>query len=282
MDVAYRLAVNETCPILAFSFGTHDGGMTNDCASLKLAALPFATVAHYSMSPSHQTASDNLARLHAACQHLHNLGPRWQALMAHIGPCSHQTHPHREPYEALIRAVAYQQLTTRAGDAMIRRLLAAYSVDGETFPSAQQIALSDSAQLRQCGFSTRKADTLLAIAQGALTGQVPDREQALAMDDDALLEKLCALKGIGRWTVEMFLIYSLERMDIMPLDDLGIRLGLSYLHGKTRIPSRRELAQLSAPCQPYSTIAAWYLWRSPMMPDYADFKQALKTAKHNG
>lgn len=217
--------------------------------------------------------------VHQACCHLRTLGARWQTLLDHIGECQHQTHPQREPYEALMRAVAYQQLTTRAGDAMIRRLLATFSPDGQTFPSAQQIAVSEKDALRQCGFSTRKAETLHAIAHGALHGLVPTREQALTMDDDTLIERLCTLKGIGRWTVEMYLIYGLERMDIMPLDDLGIRLGLCYLHQCDAIPSRRELAELSLPCQPFSTVAAWYLWRSPMMPDYADFKSRLRTRK---
>lgn len=217
-----------------------------------------------------------------ACEHLRTLGPRWQALLDHIGECQHQTHPHREPYEALMRAVAYQQLTTRAGDAMIRRLLEAFSPDGQAFPSAERIAASEKDALRQCGFSTRKAETLHAIAHGARDGLVPAREQALTMDDDTLIERLSTLKGIGRWTVEMYLIYGLERMDIMPLDDLGIRLGLCYLYQRDAIPSRRELAELSLPCQPFRTVAAWYLWRSPMMPDYADFKSRLKTSNRKG
>lgn len=161
---------------------------------------------------------------------------------------------------------------------MIRRLLEAFSPDGQTFPCAVQIAASEIDALRQCGFSTRKAETLHLIAQGAHDGVVPTREQALAMDDDTLIERLSTSKGIGRWTFEMYLIYGLERMDIMPLDDLGIRLGLCYLHQCAAIPSRRTLAELSLPCQPFRTVAAWYLWRSPMMPDYADVKSRLKTS----
>lgn len=228
-----------------------------------------------SPSPTFVMTSDTLRQ---GCDHLRALSPRWRALIAHIGECQHQTHPQREPYEALMRAVAYQQLTTRAGDAMIRRLLEAYSPDGQTFPTAQQIAKSEQATLRQCGFSARKVETLQAIANGVLQGEVPSREQALSMTDENLIETLCRLKGIGRWTVEMYLIYGLERINIMPLDDLGIRQGLCYLHERESYPPRRELAALSAPCHPYSTIAAWYLWRSPMMPDYAEFKARFNKA----
>lgn len=228
-----------------------------------------------SLPPARVITADTL-RL--ACDHLSALSPRWRALIAHIGECRHETHPQREPYEALMRAVAYQQLTTRAGDAMIRRLLETYSPDGEAFPSARQIAASDTEALRRCGFSARKVETLHAIANGALHGEVPDREQALGMEDEQLIETLCRLKGIGRWTVEMYLIYGLERINIMPLDDLGIRQGLCYLHERATFPPRRELAALSAPCHPYSTVAAWYLWRSPMMPDYAAFKARFNKA----
>ncbi|MGL9734844.1 MAG: hypothetical protein ACR5LF_01180 [Symbiopectobacterium sp.] len=139
--------------------------------------------------------------MHLACEHLRTLGPRWQALLDHIGECQHQTHPHREPYEALMRAVAYQQLTTRAGDAMILLLLDDFSPGGQVFPSAEQIAASEKDALRQCGFSTRKVETLHLIAQGGRDGLVPTREQALTMGDDTFIERLSTLKGIERWMI---------------------------------------------------------------------------------
>ncbi|MCL2896342.1 DNA-3-methyladenine glycosylase family protein [Brenneria tiliae] len=207
-----------------------------------------------------------------AREHLGAINDRWADLIAQIGDCRHQTSPHREPYEALIRAVAYQQLTARAGDAMIARLLRLHQGAEQAFPSAAQIAGCSSETLRQCGFSARKAETLRAIAQGALSGTVPTLEQALTMDDETLIERLCALKGIGRWTVEMFLIYSLERADVMPLDDLGIKQGMRYVYRLRETPTRRALHELSHSCRPYRTVASWYLWRAPSLPAYQEFK----------
>ncbi|MEE3650554.1 MULTISPECIES: DNA-3-methyladenine glycosylase family protein [unclassified Brenneria] len=226
------------------------------------------------MTPDRQQHVDRLAR-----EHLCAINDRWTDLISQIGDCHHQTAPHREPYEALIRAVAYQQLTTRAGDAMVAKLLRVHDQTGQTFPSAEQIAACSSETLRQCGFSARKAETLRAIAQGALSGLVPSLEQATAMDDEALIEQLCSLKGIGRWTVEMFLIYSLERTDIMPLDDLGIKQGLSYVYGLPETPSRHTLHELSRRCQPYRTIASWYLWRVPSLPAYQAFKMTRRRSR---
>ncbi|MFC3394519.1 DNA-3-methyladenine glycosylase family protein [Brenneria rubrifaciens] len=212
---------------------------------------------------------------HQARSHLSAINDRWAGLIAQVGDCRLQTAPHREPYEALIRAVAYQQLTSKAGDAMVAKLLRAHA---DTFPSAAQMALCSTDTLRQCGFSARKAETLLAIAQGALSGWVPSLQQAAAMDDETLIERLCSLKGIGRWTVEMFLIYSLERTDIMPLDDLGIRQGLRYIYNLPTMPTRSLLRELSEPCRPYRTVASWYLWRALELPDFQAFKLTIRPA----
>ncbi|RKO82436.1 DNA-3-methyladenine glycosylase [Pectobacterium parmentieri] len=201
--------------------------------------------------------------------HLSAINTRWASVIEQIGDCRHQTAPHREPYEALMRAVAYQQLTTRAGDAMVAKLL---RVHDDVFPSPEQMLACSTDTLRQCGFSARKVDTLHGIAQGALSGLVPSLEQAAERDDDTLIQQLTSLKGIGRWTVEMFLIYSLERTDIMPLDDLGIRQGLRYVYDLPDMPKPRDLQAFSLQCQPYRTVASWYLWRSLELPAYQRFK----------
>ncbi|QTF09762.1 DNA-3-methyladenine glycosylase 2 family protein [Brenneria izadpanahii] len=214
-----------------------------------------------------------------AKEHLCAINGRWAHLISHIGDCRHQTAPHREPYEALIRAVAHQQLTARAGDAMVAKLLRIHDAAGKTFPSAEQIAACSAETLKQCGFSARKAETLLAIAQGALSGRVPTLKQAMVMDDETLIEQLSSLKGIGRWTVEIFLIYSLERSDIMPLDDLGIKQGLRYVYDLQTMPNRQTLRELSHACQPYRTIASWYLWRTPALPEYQQFKGMLRPTR---
>ncbi|AJO78167.1 DNA-3-methyladenine glycosylase [Pseudomonas sp. MRSN 12121] len=185
----------------------------------------------------------------------------WARHVAAVGPCLHQAKPTREPYEALVRAIAYQQLHARAGDAILGRFLGLYG--SGAFPSPAQILASDIEQLRACGFSASKIVTLRGIAEATLSGVVPDYATALAMDDEALIERLTRLRGIGRWTVEMLLIYSLERLDILPADDFGVREGYRRLKGLAQQPTRKQMIEIGQAWRPYRTVAAWYLWRVP-------------------
>ncbi|MCE1242987.1 DNA-3-methyladenine glycosylase 2 family protein [Oryzomicrobium sp.] len=206
-------------------------------------------------------APENPAPYRDASAHLAGVDADWAWLVATVGPCTHAPKPAREPYEALIRAVAYQQLHVRAADAMVARFLALFPE--APFPTPQQILATAPEALRACGFSTRKVATIQALAAGAASGLVPGREEALALEDDALVARLTALPGIGRWTVEMFLIYTLERLDILPVDDFGVRDGYRRLKSLPAAPGRRELAAAGDALRPYRTIAAWYLWRVP-------------------
>ena len=185
----------------------------------------------------------------------------WARHVARTGPCSHTPKPAREPYEALIRAVAYQQLHVRAGDAILARLLALYP--GSRFPTPAQLLDTDPALQRQCGYSARKIDTLRGIAAAAQDGTVPTLQEARCLTDEALIERLITLKGVGRWTVEMFLIYTLERADVLPVDDFGVRNGYRWLKGLDRLPTAREMRLAGQAWSPHRTAAAWYLWRVP-------------------
>ncbi|MDY0056475.1 MAG: DNA-3-methyladenine glycosylase [Methyloversatilis sp.] len=194
-------------------------------------------------------------------RHLAALDDDWAALVATVGPCLHAPKPLREPWQALLRAVAYQQLSVRAGDTMIARFLALYG--GGDFPSPQQVCDTTVEALRGCGFSGRKADTLRGIAAAALDGTVPTLAEALTLSDDALVARLTTLPGIGRWTVEMMLIYTLGRTDLLPADDLGVREGYRRLRRLDRPPTPRQMAELAQPWSPHRTAASWYLWRVP-------------------
>ena len=184
----------------------------------------------------------------------------WARLVDLIGPCRHDPKAAREPYEALVRAIAYQQLTAKAGDAMLDRLKALSSTP---FPAPAEIAALDAGELRACGFSAAKTATIQAIAQGVLDGLVPTRAAADRMDDEALIARLVSIKGVGRWTVEMLLMYSLERMDVLPADDFGVREGYRVLKSLPDQPKPRALRELAQAWSPYQTVAAWYLWRIP-------------------
>jgi len=196
-----------------------------------------------------------------ATAHLRQQGPAWAALIDAIGPCQHAPLPTRDPYQALVRAIAYQQLHAKAAEAILGRFLALYP--GQDFPSPEQLLATTPEQLRACGFSLRKISTVQAVAQGRLDGLVPDHAEARALEHEVLIERLTRLPGVGRWTVEMLLIYTLEQMDILPVDDFGVREGYRRLHGLEAQPTRKHLGQIGETWSPYRTVAAWYLWRVP-------------------
>jgi len=195
-------------------------------------------------------ATDTLARLDAD----------WACLIKTVGPCTFDAKREREPYEALIRAVAYQQLHSKAGDANIKRLLDLY---GGTFPAPAQLIATEFGMLKACGFSACKIETIHGIAQGALSGLVPSSLDADTMTDKQLIDRLIKLKGIGQWTIEMLLIFNLARLDILPADDFAIVEGYKRLKKLDVAPKRKEIAQIGACWSPYRTIASWYLWRVP-------------------
>jgi len=196
-----------------------------------------------------------------ATDHLRQQGPAWAAHIDAIGPCLHQPLPTRDPYQALVRAIAYQQLHAKAAEAILGRFLALYP--GHDFPSPEQLLATTPEQLRACGFSGRKISTVQAVAQGWLDGLVPDHTEARQLGQEVLVERLTRLPGVGRWTVEMLLIYTLEQMDILPVDDFGVREGYRRLQGLEAQPTPRQLKELGTAWSPYRTVAAWYLWRVP-------------------
>lgn len=199
-------------------------------------------------------------RYQHATAFLSKLDTDWARLIATVGPCQFAPLTEREPYEALVRAVAYQQLHGKAGDAILKRFKSLY---GDVFPKPQHILTTEFDALRACGFSARKIATIQGIAQAALDGIVPDRQRADDMSDAELIAQLVELKGIGRWTVEMLLIFTLERMDILPVDDFGVVEGYRRLKGLATAPPRKVMADIGMAWHPYRTIASWYLWRVP-------------------
>ncbi|OQW68618.1 MAG: DNA-3-methyladenine glycosylase [Proteobacteria bacterium ST_bin12] len=196
----------------------------------------------------------------AASDFLSAIDDDWARLISTVGPCAFETRPEHEPYQALVRAVAYQQLHGKAGDAIIKRFLAIY---GDKYPTSDQLLATEFDALRACGFSARKIETIKGIAEGAISGLVPSRLDADAMPDDDLIKRLVELKGIGRWTVEMLMIFTLKRLDILPADDFGVVQGYKRLKSLQNAPSRKEITEIGKAWSPYRTIASWYLWRAP-------------------
>jgi len=196
-----------------------------------------------------------------AAEFLSGLDTDWARHVATVGPCRHEAKPAREPYEALVRAIAYQQLHAKAGDAILGRLLALYP--SVPFPAPEQLLAGDPELQRACGFSAAKLATIRGIARAAVEGIVPSLVEARRLADAVLIERLTSLRGVGRWTVEMFLIYSLERSDILPVDDFGVREGYRRLKGLEKAPTPRLMREIGQVWSPWRTVAAWYLWRLP-------------------
>jgi DNA-3-methyladenine glycosylase II len=194
-----------------------------------------------------------------ALRHLRR-DPALDALIRHVGRCGLTVERTGTPYEALMRAVAYQQLHARAAEAMLARL-AAHFPGHSGFPvPADVLALPDGA-LRACGFSATKAAALRDICAHALNGTVPTRRGAARLPDKVLIERLLVIRGVGRWTVEMLLIFTLGRPDVLPVDDFGVREGYRWLHGLEKQPSPRALSAIGEAWSPHRSVAAWYLWR---------------------
>ncbi|MDY7562378.1 DNA-3-methyladenine glycosylase 2 family protein [Pseudomonas sp. 10B1] len=192
---------------------------------------------------------------------LKTIDSQWRALIDRVGPCAHPATAAQDPFEALIKAVAYQQLHAKAGDAMVMRLRQLFP--GVSFPGANELIELDDQALRGCGFSASKCRAIKAIAAARASGLVPDVVEALAMKNDELIKRLIQLPGVGCWTVEMMLIYGLGQLDVMPASDFGVCEGHRRLYALALKPSSREMTRIAERFSPFRTVAAWYLWRVP-------------------
>ena len=195
----------------------------------------------------------------AAQDFLRAIDNDWAQLIDQVGTCKFTTKSERDPYEALVRAVAYQQLSTKAGDAILKKLINHYG----QFPAPQQLIDTTFDELRTVGFSRRKIETVQGIASAALNGLVPTQALADSMSNETLIQQITTIKGIGQWTVEMMLMFTLARMDILPADDFGIVEGYKRLKKLEVAPKRKQMAEIGQAWSPYRTVASWYLWQVP-------------------
>jgi len=182
------------------------------------------------------------------------------ALIRRVGPPRLDIRRGWSPYEALMRAIAHQQLHGRAALAILARFEALYPANG--FPSPDLVLASPEPDLRACGLSGAKVAAMRAICAATLDGTVPTRRGSARLSDAALIERLSAIRGVGRWTVEMLLIFTLGRPDVLPVDDFGVRDGYRVLHGLDTAPKPKALAEIGLAWAPYRSTAAWYLWRA--------------------
>jgi DNA-3-methyladenine glycosylase II len=170
------------------------------------------------------------------------------------------TAPERTPFEALARAITFQQLSGKAAGTIFGRFEAA--VGGVLTPEA--VLATPVEELRAAGLSAAKAASVVDLASKVLDGTVPV-DSLKKLGDDELVERLVVVRGIGRWTAEMFLIFQLRRLDVWPVDDLGVRKGYGIAWQLPSMPTPKELAALGEPLRPYRSVAAWYCWRATEM-----------------
>jgi DNA-3-methyladenine glycosylase II len=193
----------------------------------------------------------------AALRHLRQ-DPVLKAVIKRIGPCDLGV-AQREPYEALVRSIAHQQVHGKAAEAVLGRFVALFPE--ASFPAPEQVLAAEFATLRGCGFSASKIAAIRDIAEKAAAGLVPTRRAAQRLSDEALIERLVTIRGVGRWTVEMLLIFTLGRPDVLPVDDFGVREGWKHAAGLDEQPKPKALAALGEAWAPYRSTAAWYLWQ---------------------
>jgi DNA-3-methyladenine glycosylase II len=195
-----------------------------------------------------------------ALRHLRRVDPVMAQLIRRAGPYAVRPERGTGPYEALVEAVAHQQLTGKAARTILGRFYALYGVD--CCPEPSRLVETPDDALRGCGFSRAKAAALKDIAARSLDGTIPPRRALARMKDEAIIERLVEARGVGRWTVEMFLMFTLGRPDVLPVDDYGVRLGYKIAYGKRTLPKPRALAKIGERWAPYRTTASWYLWRA--------------------
>ena len=164
------------------------------------------------------------------------------------------------PYEALLEAIAYQSISGLAARTIFARIKALGS-NGRP-PTPQQILAATPDTLREAGLSFAKIAAVRDLAQKTIDGIVPTLEEAHKMSDEELVARLDSVRGIGAWTVEMFLIFRLGRPDVLPIHDYGVQKGFALLYGKRKIPKPKELAKFGERWRPYRTVASWYMWRA--------------------
>ena len=182
------------------------------------------------------------------------------ALIKAAGPCRMQSRSQHPPFQTLARAIAHQQLHGVAAERILGRFVALF--EPPNFPTPAQVIAASNEQLRAVGFSFAKVAALKDLALKTLDGIVPQPAELALLGDLQIIERLSSVRGIGRWTVEMMLMFQLERRDVLPVDDFGVRNGFRLAYGLKGMPRPRALAEFGERWRPHRTAAAWYLWRA--------------------
>jgi methylated-DNA-[protein]-cysteine S-methyltransferase len=194
-----------------------------------------------------------------AVAHLRAADPAFARVIDEVGAFGMQLRPAPSIFFALARAIAYQQLNGKAAAAIFARVCAIFPRE---VPTPERMLRASDEQLRGAGLSRTKLLSLRDLAQRAVDGRLPTLAEIGDMQDETVIERLSEVRGIGRWTAEMLLMFLLGRPDVLPVDDYGVRKGFAIAFGRSELPSPKELAAYGDRWKPYRTAASWYLWRA--------------------
>ena len=208
----------------------------------------------------HKVASEEELKKAAAylAQHDAVLAP----IIAAVGICT--IRPHKNYYQELVQSIIGQQLSIKAADAIEARFVALFK---GKFPSAEQLLTTDVETLRGIGFSYAKGRYILDLAQHIVDGRVTFNHLD-SLSNEAVIKELTAVKGIGEWTVHMFLMFCMGRLDVLPYGDLGIKNGIRKLYGFANAPTPQQITEIAEKnnWHPYESVASWYVWQSLKLP----------------
>jgi DNA-3-methyladenine glycosylase II len=214
-------------------------------------------------TPPAQLAFD----LAEAVRHLSERDECLKRLIAETVPFQIDVADAQSPYEVLLESIAYQSISGKAAATIFGRIKALAS-HGRP-PTPEEMLKIPKGKLRKAGLSGAKVVAMKDLAKKSLQGIVPTLEQSQSLSDEELVERLISVRGIGAWTVEMFLIFRLGRPDVLPIHDLGVKKGWSVAYGKKHMPKPKELLKFGERWRPYRTVASWYMWRAFERAGYA-------------
>ena len=216
------------------------------------------------MTPAYARARRSLARR----------DPVLAAVIRKVGPCGLPTLPDQPPFVALAEAIASQQLSVKAADTIFGRFCALFAPDN--VPDAERLLRLEDAAIRGAGFSRAKTLFLRDLATHVIENRL-ELDRLHELDDALVLEELTAVKGIGAWTAEIFMMFRLKRLDVFPADDLGLVKAAQRVYRLRQRPTREKLLRMAEAWRPYRSVAAWYLWRSLALPEAAPRKVTSTT-----
>jgi 3-methyladenine DNA glycosylase/8-oxoguanine DNA glycosylase len=200
-----------------------------------------------------------------AIKHLAGSDPRFAALISRARPFDVVANRLVRPFDALAESIAYQQLSGKAAATIFARVRALYPKRKWLDPAL--VLKTPDETLRACGLSRSKTAALKDLAAKTLDGTVPSGRALARMSDEEIIERLTTVRGIGRWTVEMLLLFELGRLDVWPVADYGVQKGFAKTFGRKKLPTPKQFSKIGEKWRPYRSVAAWYFWRALDAPE---------------